>query len=104
MPLGGLPTGTRPVGSCGCQVHVPSEVPTISRYETMRNAPAYTSGLLPNRLNTSRHPNQNAPSRSFCGDSVSPHTAQAPHAVSVTGTSQVERCAHAERPMARAAR
>jgi len=94
-----------PVGSCGCHAQVPRDVPTTSRELTTRNAPAYTRRERPHRLNTARQANQKAPSASGRGESTSPHTAQAPHAVSAApSTSRVCRLANVLRPMASAAR
>ncbi len=105
IPLGGLPMLTRPVGSYGCHVQVPSAVPTISRPLTTTKAAAYSSGRLPHRANANRQPHQNAPSASGRGDSSTPQAAHAPQAVIVAVRNpRACRCAQALRPSASAAR
>ena len=78
---------TRPVGSCGCHVQVPSAVPSSSRYVTTMNAPTYSSRDRPHSRKPTRQPYQNAPSTSRRSLTKSPQPAYAPPITSVATTS-----------------
>src|SRR4029078_6082884 len=78
MPLGGLPSETRPIGEWCAQAQVPTLVPTISRYAVTTNAAAYTSGARPRRMNAARNRNRTAPPTAGRPLIAPPQTAQAP--------------------------